>query len=219
MNANPTGDCREARIGSGDGARLFFCRKRMPPGKIRTPDSKLTGSVVPFVRCSISRSAGRSGGTIRLPRSSATPQPRGSASSTLRRLAGFPRSFSCRTGQPNDIATATGLVIQICGVVKEAYLEAQADAQAAKAAQPAPAPTGFLHSSALGRSGWLFRRMLALRSSIAPRDRRLRGRCRTGACGHSQAQGRSQGASATLRDFRVESGMRRIADIWTRRNL
>jgi hypothetical protein len=40
------------------------------------------------------------------------------------------------TGQPNDIATATGLVIQIYGVVKEAYLKAQPDAQAAKAAQP-----------------------------------------------------------------------------------
>jgi hypothetical protein len=44
-------------------------------------------------------------------------------------------------GQPNDIATATGLVTHIYGVVKAAYLKAQDDAQAAKAAQPAPAPT------------------------------------------------------------------------------
>jgi hypothetical protein len=50
-------------------------------------------------------------------------------------------NLACRTGQPNDIAMATGLVIRIYGVVKEAYLKAQADAQAAKAAQPAPAPT------------------------------------------------------------------------------
>jgi hypothetical protein len=50
-------------------------------------------------------------------------------------------NLACRTGQPNDVATATGLVIQIYGVVKAAYLKAQADAQAAKATQPAPAPT------------------------------------------------------------------------------
>jgi hypothetical protein len=56
-------------------------------------------------------------------------------------LAGFPRSFACRIGQPNDIATATGLVIQIYGMVEEAYLKAQADAQAAKTTQTAPAPT------------------------------------------------------------------------------
>jgi hypothetical protein len=70
-------------------------------------------------------------------------------------------NLACRTGQPNDIITATCL----------AYLKAQADAQAAKAAQPAPPPTQLVFCTRVhwgGRDG-CSASLHALRSNLVSR--------------------------------------------------